>query len=73
MERLLKELVQIEKKRNSLLAKMNENLYMIANRESQENQFHKCDDMEQIKNNVGTSVECAIDSAIHGTGEAIQS
>ena len=33
MERFIKELVQIEKKRNSLLADINESLKVIANKE----------------------------------------
>lgn len=34
MERLIKELIQLEKKRNSLLASINENLKIIASKES---------------------------------------
>lgn len=34
MERLIKELIQIEKERNSLLAELNKNLERIASREN---------------------------------------
>ena len=44
MERLIKEIIQIEKKRNSLLAEISESLKIIANR-----------DYEKQKTEVGKS------------------
>ena len=44
MERLIKEIIQIEKKRNSLLAEISESLKIIANR-----------DCEKQKRDVGKS------------------
>lgn len=41
MERFIKELVQIEKKRNSLLADINESLKVIANKENSSKKLYE--------------------------------
>lgn len=55
MERLLKELIQIEKKRNSLLAEINQSLKEIASKEKSEITETVLEEMNQNQNKVGKS------------------
>lgn len=60
MERLIKELIQLEKKRNSLLAEIGASLKEITNKEN----LSQKDCLDGIKQ--------AVSSAIHGTDEEAQ-
>lgn len=72
MERLLKELIQLEKKRNVLLTDIANSLTDIASKDNSSTEL-----FNQMKENAGqsalASVKSAIDSAIRDTDEATQS
>lgn len=57
MERLLKEIIQLEKKRNSLLADINENLKTIASKETSTKELFKkiSDDSKQLQKKTGNN------------------
>lgn len=56
MERLIKELVQIEKKRNSLLAEISNSLKEIANRENGFEMFNEImSEAKQYSDEIGKS------------------